>query len=387
MQDTIYFTNHGHLDIRLIEVMGLSIKETDHPIGRFGTGLKNAIAVLLRSGHAVDLRVGEERYSFSAREEVARGVEFSRIYMNDRPLPFTTMLGRDWAVWQAYRELRSNAMDEGGSAHEKRDLADVADTVFAITGAEIAKTHRNSREIFLDTLPEEVIAGVAIHPGSSNHVYYRGIRVLDLEKPSVRTYNVIEEITLTEDRTAKYPWEIGQNIAEAILRSEDAALCAAALGRDEEIYERSLRYHQRLDLSVISKTFKEAAAAASADVQSHESARQIANQMKMSRGFVVARLNKAALSKLERGERMALRILNMRPPCPIEVAEDLGPNVLGCYKPGSNRIWVSQQTLDMGIEMIATTILEEWLHFLGYEDYSRRMQDFLMQKLIQKVLR
>lgn len=387
MQDTVYFTNHGHLDIKLIEVMGLSIKETDHPIGRFGTGLKNAIAVLLRTGHCIDLRVGEDRYSFSAREETARGVTFSRIYMNDRPLPFTTMLGRDWAVWQAYRELRSNAMDEGGTAHERRDLADAADTVFAISGAEIAKTHRNSREIFLDSRPESVIAGVEIHPGSSNHVFYRGIRVFDLEKPSVRTYSIVDSIDLTEDRTAKFAWELESHIAQAILQSDDVTLCAAALGRDEEIYERSLRYHQRLDLGLISQTFKEAATAASADVQSNESARRIADEMKRSRGFVEARLSKTALSKLERGERMALRILNMQPPCPIHVAEDLGPNVLGCYKPGANKIWISQQTLDMGVEMIATTILEEWLHFLGYDDFSRRMQDFLMQKLIQRVRR
>lgn len=387
MQDTIFFTNSGYLNIKLIEVMGLSIKETDHPIGRFGTGLKNAIAVLLRTGHSVDLRVGEEHYSFSAREEMARGVTFSRIYMNDRPLPFTTMLGRDWPVWAAYRELRSNAIDEGGGVHERRDSADMADTAFVISGAEIASVHRNSSQIFLDTTPEVTVAGVEIHPGPSNHIYYRGIRVLDLEKPSVKTYNILNTIGLTEDRTAKFQWEVDSYVAEAILLSEDAELCSAALGRNVEIYERSLRYHNRFGLTAISQTFKEAAAAASADLQSHESARYIADEMKRSRGFIEARLNKTALSKLERGERMALRILNMQPPCPIRVAEDLGPNVLGCYRPGANKIWISQQTLDMGTDMIATTILEEWLHFLGYEDYSRRMQDFLMQKLIQRVRR
>jgi hypothetical protein len=384
MQSTVYFHNPGFLDIKLIEIMGLSIKETDHPIGRFGTGLKNAIAVLLRTGHAVDLRVGEERYGFSANKETARGVEFHRIYMNDRPLPFTTMLGRDWEVWQAYRELRSNAIDEGGGVATCHDSTALADTIFSVTGPEICAVHRDSRKVFLDTLPESVIAGVEIHAGPSAHVYYRGIRVHDLEKPSVKTYNLID---LTEDRTAKYPWEIESLVAKAILRCDDSALCAAALGRDENVYERSLRYHQRLDLRSISQTFKEAAAAASADVQSNESARRIADEMKQSRGFVQATLTKSRLNKLERAERMALRILQMQPPCEICVAEDLGPNVFGCYKPGANKIWISQQTLDMGVDFLATTILEEWLHFLGYEDFSRRTQDFLLQKLIQRVSR
>lgn len=387
MQTTVYFHNPGLLDVKLIEIMGLSIKETDHPIGRFGTGLKNAIAILLRTGHAVELRVGAELYGFSACEETARGVSYHRIYMNERPLPFTTMLGRDWAVWQAYRELRSNVMDEGGGVTTSRDSAASADTVFSVTGPELFNVHRNAGSIFLESLPEFTTDEVEIHPGASQHVYYRGIRVFDLEKPSVRTYNILGDLTLTEDRTAKFAWEVDGHVAKAILRCEDSALCAAALGRDEEIYERSLRYHQRLDLSSISATFKEAASAASADIQSNESARWIADLMKQSRGFVQATLNKSRLSKLERAERMALRILQMQPPCQICVAEDLGPNILGCYKPGANKIWISQQTLDMGVEMIATTILEEWLHFLGYDDYSRRMQDFLMQKLIQRVAR
>ena len=46
----IVFENPGEIDIRSISTFGVSVKEGDNPIGFFGTGLKYAIVVLLRTG-------------------------------------------------------------------------------------------------------------------------------------------------------------------------------------------------------------------------------------------------------------------------------------------------------------------------------------------------
>jgi len=55
---TIAFQNDGELDLRLMATFGCSVKETNNPIGFFGTGLKYALAVLLRTGHKVTVHLG-----------------------------------------------------------------------------------------------------------------------------------------------------------------------------------------------------------------------------------------------------------------------------------------------------------------------------------------
>ena len=51
----IYFCNAEPIDLNAIAIMGVSVKTGDNPIGYFGTGLKFAIATLLRTAHKVTL--------------------------------------------------------------------------------------------------------------------------------------------------------------------------------------------------------------------------------------------------------------------------------------------------------------------------------------------
>jgi hypothetical protein len=64
----VYFANAGLIDLDVIRVMGVSVKTNDNPIGYFGTGLKYAIATLLRTGHTVTLKRGGRDHEFSAQE-------------------------------------------------------------------------------------------------------------------------------------------------------------------------------------------------------------------------------------------------------------------------------------------------------------------------------
>jgi len=44
----ITFENDGEIDLRAISQFGINVKTGDSPIGFFGTGLKYALAVLMR---------------------------------------------------------------------------------------------------------------------------------------------------------------------------------------------------------------------------------------------------------------------------------------------------------------------------------------------------
>ena len=46
---TVSFITPGQIDLENVFTFGISAKESDNPIGFFGTGLKFAIATLLRT--------------------------------------------------------------------------------------------------------------------------------------------------------------------------------------------------------------------------------------------------------------------------------------------------------------------------------------------------
>ena len=59
MARTIIFENPGEIDPVAIITFGINVKESDHPIGFFGTGLKYALAILLREGQPITIQSGE----------------------------------------------------------------------------------------------------------------------------------------------------------------------------------------------------------------------------------------------------------------------------------------------------------------------------------------
>ena len=93
----IVFENKGELDIRAIKTFGVNSK--DNPasaIGYFGTGLKYALAILLRAKHVVTIITGGKKYTFGVVTSKIRNYSFDIVTMNGEELGFTTELGKDW---------------------------------------------------------------------------------------------------------------------------------------------------------------------------------------------------------------------------------------------------------------------------------------------------
>lgn len=249
---SIVHATPGLLDIRSITTFGLHAKPgTDTPIGKFGTGLKYAIATLVRLGCTVRLFIGETEYEFYTKDSVFRGVGYSQIHMKKRKglvsrwhaekLPFTTDHGKFWKSWMAFRELHSNTLDEGGKTGvydnyplDKESLHDK--TVFLIDGEEYFRAYYDRDKTFLPgaLTKREGDDRVQVFNEPSNYIYWRGIRVFDLEKPSVYTYNILENMELTEDRTLKYVWDAQAKIAAYVSRSKDERLINAVVSAESE---------------------------------------------------------------------------------------------------------------------------------------------------------
>src|ERR1700761_673266 len=114
---SVVFENPGEIDPLAIRTFGVSVKEGDNPIGFFGTGLKYALSILLRTGHHISIQAGERTLTFATKEAAIRNQPFNLITMDGEPLGFTDAVGKTWEVWMAYRELYCNCKDEGGTIY------------------------------------------------------------------------------------------------------------------------------------------------------------------------------------------------------------------------------------------------------------------------------
>lgn len=220
-------------------VFGLHAKpNSDNPIGHFGTGLKMALAVLVRNKLKVTLFIGQTEYVFYTKEEQFRGKTFDYIRMKKRKgllarwsyetLPFTTELAKNWEVWQAYRELHANTLDEKGTTYMVDGVTSISTnptvTFFLIEGESYVHAYLERDKIFLPdglTQRNEGDPAIQVLERPSNHIYYRGMRIMDLNKQAQFTYNFVKPVTLTEDRTAKYPWMLESEIVDMIVESQD----------------------------------------------------------------------------------------------------------------------------------------------------------------------
>lgn len=276
----VVFRTPTLLDLTAITTFGVNAKpNASNPIGFFGTGLKYAIACLVRAKAELELHIRNgakhEKYMFYTKEEAFRDQSFQFIYMRkgdrtkwfqkDVRLPFTTDLGKNWELWQAFRELYSNTLDERGEAfiggtfrvEDKESDVDAymrdrptvpVETIFAVNLPKFEEEYNKRKEVFLPEAytPKE---GEKIQRFNkpSKYIYYRGIRIYELTHPSLFTYNIIRYTTLTEDRTAAYPWQIDAWVAEYVTQSDDALYIEQCLKQEQKKEDQEKTFESRLN--------------------------------------------------------------------------------------------------------------------------------------------
>lgn len=250
----IVFRNKGLIDLRTIDTFGVSVKpNTENPIGYFGTGMKYALAVLLREGQKVTMYRGQDKYSFQVRQDTIREEEFPIVYMNDQALPFTTSLGKNWELWMAFRELYANTVDELSARIFQKADDDFDDltmpeehTTFVVQGDEFDRVFDERDQIFLTTKPIYKFEEVELHntvDAGAGWVYYRGIRVYKLGKPAMFNYNILKEIMLTEDRTLPTITSLFRPLSKAIAECDHPALIKQLLRANQNYFESSIDYN------------------------------------------------------------------------------------------------------------------------------------------------
>ena len=244
---SVCFQNKGEIDVRGLFTFGASAKINETAIGYFGTGLKYALAVLLREGCEVDVYSGTRRIEITSKPVMMRDVEFNMVHFNGKEASFTVDLGKNWELWMAYRELRANAMDEE-DWHVGRNLAArVGYTTIVVRGNKFASLHdqQDGDGVFLSTEPTWILGDLEAHPSAtqSKWLYCNGIRAFKLDKPAMYNYNVTSKLTLTEDRTIASMPAFFRVYAKAMGECDYPSLIRQVLEADQRYFESTIDYH------------------------------------------------------------------------------------------------------------------------------------------------
>lgn len=386
----VIFSNDGEIEPRAFSSFGINVKDCDSPIGFFGTGLKYAIAVLLREGCTVKAYSGHTLIEFLSAPGTFRGKEFEFCYMSvdggaPAELGFTTEFGKNWDMWCAYRELACNCIDEDGDAYvSASDPEPVAGKTFVVVeGEAFLREHSRRGEIILEDEPAIVARGVEIRTRSGAHGYYRGIRAYNLNSPSLFTYNVKNELGLTEDRTIRSPYDYRIDVAKAILSEiHDEAFLRKVLLAPSDTFESGLDYHGW----GVSPSDAFIAAVGS-----------------LSKGNVT-QINPSAFRVWKDHTRILTAPTRMEPSVVQQKMLDkavafcsrfgfhveeysmvfvlsLGEGCLGMASEGT--IFITERVFHQGTKQLASTLIEEYLHLkLGYRDCTRELQTYLFDRVV-----
>lgn len=383
----IVFRNPGIIDLDAALTMGVSVKEGDSPIGYFGTGLKFAVATILRNGGSVILWRGQSQHRFEVKRTTIRGEEFDLVMMDGERLGFTTQLGRNWLPWMAFREMASNCRDEGGSYMLTKSGNICADhaadhTTLIVEGLDDVWPDRHS--ILLESAPIAVNDIFEVHEGASLYVFYRGVRIYQSPRPLAFTYNITEKIDITEDRSARSWFDVELKLERGIGQLDDAAMLRRMLTCGELFQEH------HLDVPAYGHpgaAFGEAARAIAMGPENATKANPAA----------VKHARASAIDAMQPGDGMALSAVQLHmlqrakwmltqggfeiDAFPVICCDTLGPNIHGLAKDG--KIFLAASAFDKGTRELAATIFEEFAHLKsGQSDCTRGFQNWLIDRIL-----
>ncbi len=374
VQNTVIFHTSTDIDPISWEIMGIHAKPNGkNPIGLFGTGLKYAIAVLLRTGHEITIYNGEKKYEFTLEPMQFRGVDFDRITCNGKTLPFTTDYGKNWKVCGAYRELTSNTMDEGG-LHYAGDIVGDDGTYIVVKGKEFRQCLENHLQYFVgDREPIHEGPALRIFNGSGN-VFFRGVKVAEVQNAHY-DYEILNEVELTEDRTIANAYMIRFRVGQAV--------CAEVKNKElltDLVTKRG--FEGELDYD---NPWSEDIKNVVSEVWSHNP--QLLNKELIAKhkaynptaGFKVMEMDEEQRGMLRRSMEF-LETAGYPVTARVQMVDNGDANLLAFYH--GDEIHLSVRAFEKTSFDLAQILFEEQHHRNGHDDYSHGFQRYLIEQVM-----
>jgi hypothetical protein len=375
---TLTFHNNTTLDPLSFQTMGLSVKQ-EGSFGMFGTGLKYALATLLRMGDKVEIVTEGQRFYFDTREGEFRGEAFSFVQCNGEDIGFTTQLGKCWEAWMAYRELYCNAQDEGGDVElgEKPE----ATTQVIVRGDVLAEVHSSRCLWFLPSGQKPIWENdqLEIHAGFSSGYFYQGVFVGSFGRECPFTVNFKKGIHLSEDRLDKYTSLASGKLAQQIRACSDKRVLSSLVGNKDF----SLNFSSGEDpseefIKLVKAIYK-------------RSGRFVSGTKELLLEREVDLVKAMEEPFTEREEKMLEKVTSFLELAgypinrfPIVKFSTEGRELLG-HATGFEKISLTPVAFERGVFDLALTVLEEFVHCdARVFDNTREMQDWLFKALLSQ---
>lgn len=383
----ITFVTPTALPIEAATTMGVSVKEGENAIGKFGTGLKYAIAGILRLNGSFSIWIEGESFEFTAVDTPIRGKQFGIVHCNGAPCGFTTELGKHWKPWQLFRELASNTLDEAGYWRRGECATNEGRTVIMVCCREVEDADRNE-SVFLGerAVLLESSHGATVHEGPSKHYYFRGIRAGSFAETAPVTVEV-NSGELSEDRLLDL----------SRVRSELAWAFRTATKWEPSLLMTVVPVSNEGDFWVQNICRYTIGGALPADMMDFVAARPKFIHHPAFKAALDAHLKKGGIGKwteikptrdqlelVAAGEALCRKVgVDVVPRSKVHFTQDLDDKTLACCCMDTREIWLSTKLVLQGRHEFLSGYLEESIHAMtGFRDYTLELQNALFSIIV-----
>lgn len=385
----IVFANPGLMDLRGLRAFGVNAKIIDSPQGFFGTGAKYSISGLLREGCKITLYLGLERYIFGVKRDEMRGKAFDFVTLTHpngkiEEMPYTLELGKTWEPWQLFRELHSNAIDEGGISFQSDSYTPKENqTAFLVEGRAIEEAFSIKEQIFLSTKPFITTPNIDVHRGRSEYVYYRGVRVNKLNRPSLFTYNLQKLSSgLTEDRTLKSEADMTLAVARLISDCENEEFLMETLVAPEGSYEHSIpsfwAFAPGAAFERVFESLRQSGRAAALTGVAMAAWKICHKEFPLPAAIEPNRIQKR---QLEKAISFCKRLGYPVDKHPVVIIPEARDGLLALAE--NEKIILTVGCFNGGTKKVAHALIEEHLHLeFGFQDMTRPFQTYLFEQIV-----
>ncbi|MBC8321231.1 MAG: hypothetical protein H8E34_10960 [Bacteroidetes bacterium] len=213
----------GEIDINAFTLLGASTKKKDDSkIGFFGSGLKYAVASLLRNNIEFRIFSGETEVTFGVKPIKFREEEFNKIVVGGEVTSLTdAMGGDDWdEAFAPIREIYSNALDEDSDSTvkitENINPEATFTKVYIQMTSEMQDLYDNFDMYFLSKRSDVMFSNDfgAVYPATNKkkRLFRKGILCFSSNAVAFFHYNS-SKFEINESRTLKDEWYAKRDIA------------------------------------------------------------------------------------------------------------------------------------------------------------------------------
>lgn len=414
--------NQGEITVEALELLGASTKRTNtEKIGMFGSGNKYALAYLLRNNYKVRVFGGKDEITISTVKKKLGETEFDVIVLNGKETSITTQLGKDWKLWQALREIYSNAMDEGQAEIELVNVIEQRESethYYISVNPEIMEWLGNFDSYFSENktvLFENKYGKILAKHNDKANIYRKGIKVYTSKSNSLYDYD-FNDIAITEDRIVRYSWDIPEKIWKLLMSCTNEEIVENVIlnSANEGLLENEIGSIATINTATISEVYKEKLKEkavvvsksmtgylndeerAKATVIPHEvfkavkhiiGSDNLPSKLQYDENGVLYRetqFNNLQLATLDKvldffRETQYLGVFDYE----IIIAIFDNKSIMGTVDKQNKRIIISTNTFEQGVSAVVETIIEEYVHLkYGVYDETRQMQDVLIRELV-----